>query len=234
MSPRFRARWQRGSTADRLEWTMAQGPRVAPGSRRVRARRRRVARARQPAAATAGLVARVARTWRGAPGSAPCTLAWRTLAGVVTPGAGVPAQYLSIFGGPVSAPGYGFHSLAGRAGCRAARRVPVAYPVHLNELRKVRPGAVELWWSPRTSTESGSARGRGSAAGLFPSVGIGLLSVFDLMRVDVARALRGGAVAPLARRVPRLLVGVLSSFEGAARPWSSQGTRRAGWPVSRS
>ena len=114
----------------------------------------------------------------------------RTLAGAVTPGAGVPAQLLPRFGGPVSAPGYAFHSLGGRVGF--AQRIEYQLRIPFVSMNLGRFGRVPsslvlapylhgVWVTP--------ARLEGMTA--FPSLGVGVLTLFDLLRVDVARALRG-------------------------------------------
>jgi hypothetical protein len=98
----------------------------------------------------------------------------------------VPIEHLVYIGGPISAPGYDFHSLAGRAAAsqRVEWRFPVPFPsIPLGAFGK----------SPATVTLAPY----GNAAwvdgiGWKPSVGVGALTLFDLFRFDVARGLRGG------------------------------------------
>jgi len=172
-----------------LQWTRsAQG--AAEGARWRVALGAEGSRVEQPAAAREGFV-RASLDVEGSAGLGAGTLVWRTLAGAGTPGAGVPAQYLSIFGGPVSAPGYDFHSLAGRLG--AAQHFEYRLRIPFISMNLGRFGRVpsSLVLAPYVhGVWLGSAGG--SSEGFFPSVGIGMLSVFDLVRVDVARALRGG------------------------------------------
>lgn len=109
-------------------------------------------------------------------------------------GAGAPAQDLVYYGGPVTGPGYGFHEFAGDAGVsqRVEWRHPLlAIPVPLGRFGKLRmpvtiaPFAQEIW----------THAGAGGAAGLVSwhtAVGVGVLSLFDAIRFDVARGLQGG------------------------------------------
>jgi hypothetical protein len=112
----------------------------------------------------------------------------------------VPVQELALLGGPVTGPGYAFHALAGRAGL--SQRVEWQFPVPAPSVSLGRYGR-----SPATATLAPYAHlaavGRvpalvrpGAAparAGLYPAVGVGALTFFDLLRVDVARGVgRGG------------------------------------------
>lgn len=107
-------------------------------------------------------------------------------AGVAGAGAAVPAQHLVYLGGPESAPGYAFHSLVGaRAGfVRAEWRFPVPFiAIPLGAWGRA-PATATL--APYAS--SAWVEGRGWQ----PSVGVGVLTLFDLLRIDVARGVRGG------------------------------------------
>jgi hypothetical protein len=111
----------------------------------------------------------------------------------------VPVQELAFLGGPVTAPGYEFHALAGRAGVgqRAEWQFAVPFPsLSLGRYGRS-PGTATLApyahlaavWRPDTA-RAGLAPAR---AGAYPALGVGALSFFDLVRVDVARGLgRGG------------------------------------------
>jgi hypothetical protein len=111
----------------------------------------------------------------------------------------VPVQELAFLGGPVTAPGYEFHALAGRAGVgqRAEWQFAVPFPsLSLGRYGRS-PGTATLApyahlaavWRPDT-VRAGLAPAR---AGAYPALGVGALSFFDLVRVDVARGLgRGG------------------------------------------
>jgi hypothetical protein len=121
-------------------------------------------------------------------------LVMRTITAGVT-GRTVPVQYETWFGGPVTAPGMAFHSLRGRAG--VSQRIEWQHGVRgptipLGRYGKV-PGQVVLApfatvvWSDGRSTARFSPRG-----GWYPSVGIGGIGLFNLLRADVARGLRDG------------------------------------------
>ncbi len=119
-------------------------------------------------------------------------LVMRTIAAGVTGFA--PVQYEAWFGGPVTLPGYAFHSVRGRAGVSQRIEWQHAVPgpaIPLGRYGRA-PGQIVLApftvlaWSDgrsRTSAMSGSVR---------PAVGIGAIGLFNLLRVDVARGLRNG------------------------------------------
>lgn len=116
----------------------------------------------------------------------------RTIAAGTSAGSGVPVQDAVRFGGPVSGPGYGFHTLVGGAGVSQRlewqARMPFA-PVNLGRFGRV-PATLVLApylhgvWIDRPLT--------GVAGGWHPAVGLGAIGFFDLIRVDVARGLRDG------------------------------------------
>ncbi len=122
---------------------------------------------------------------------------WQLLArGTAAASAGSGAllpQQLVYLGGPVSGPGYDFAQFAARGGAtlRLEARLPVPFvPVPLGRFGRV-PGAAVL--APFVHV-IGIARSAnpGVSDGLYPSVGVGGLLFFDLLRVDVARGLRDG------------------------------------------
>lgn len=114
----------------------------------------------------------------------------------------IPAEELLYFGGPVSAPGYDFHQLAGRAGLsqRLEWRVPIPFvALPLGRFGKV-PGSatlapygqvVAIGGAPVVASRSGLPFAS-TIPGGYPSVGMGLLTLFDLVRFDVSRGLRHG------------------------------------------
>ena len=130
-------------------------------------------------------------------------LVWHTAFGAAIPVKGtLPSQELVYFGGPVTAPGYDFHSLVGRTAVsqRIESRLPVPFPsVSLGRfgrtprnaklapyatvvaLQRADVGPVRVGAPPPSLT-----------SGAYASVGVGLLTFFDLMRIDVARGLRQG------------------------------------------
>ena len=116
----------------------------------------------------------------------------------------IPAQRLAFVGGPASAPGHVFHQFAARAA--ATVRGELQFPVPFASFSLGRygrtPSAITLApyvnaaWADRTV----SARKPGNPLALYapgrsgwhPSLGIGALTLFDLLRFDVARGLRDG------------------------------------------
>jgi hypothetical protein len=102
-------------------------------------------------------------------------------------------QQLVYLGGPVSGPGYDFSRFASRAGAtlRLEARLPVPFvPVPLGRFGRV-PGTAVVAPFLHVIGVSRSVI-PGVADGLYPSVGLGGLLFFDLLRVDVARGLRDG------------------------------------------
>jgi hypothetical protein len=131
-----------------------------------------------------------------------------TIAALADGSGAIPGTELAMFGGPVSGPGYAYHELTGRGGVsqRLELHVPVPFPsvslgrfgrspaearlvpfVHVVGLHgsEVRP------WRLDAATGASAPVPR-RVDGVYPTVGIGLLSFFDLVRVDVARGLRDG------------------------------------------
>ncbi|HEY8310441.1 MAG TPA: hypothetical protein VIG47_07790, partial [Gemmatimonadaceae bacterium] len=113
-------------------------------------------------------------------------LAVSLLAAGLTGGHRLPPQSLIELGGPVTAPGYEFHSLIGTraAAAHAEWRVRVPFiPVPLGSWGR----------APATATLAPFAHAAWvDAKGWYPSAGVGLLTVFDLLRFDVARGTRDG------------------------------------------
>ena len=107
-------------------------------------------------------------------------------------------QQLAWFGGPTTGPGYRFHELAGRAGVsqRVEWRTPAPFvAIPLGRFGRA-PGTMTL--APFVHTVALDAAGApdrlgaSRVGGVYPSVGLGALFFFDLLRVDVARGLRDG------------------------------------------
>lgn len=109
-----------------------------------------------------------------------------------------PIQDFVFLGGPVTGPGYDFHQFAAKNG--VSQRLEIQTPVPFFSFPLGRYGKtpasitlapfVNAMWVDRVySVRSYGPRER---AGWHPSVGIGALSLFDLMRMDVARGLRDG------------------------------------------
>lgn len=186
--PAFAAMAARVTTVG-LGWT-ARGTGAAASSHWSATLRLDGSHVRDPGTGETGLVGRSSLDLETRTPVRGGALALRTIAGFVTPGAGVPSQFLVFFGGPVTGPGYAFHSLAGRLGVSQRAEYQLRIPfvsMNLGRFGRVpstmvlAPFLQGVWLSP------------GSVGALtpFPSVGLGLLSVFDILRFDVARTLRG-------------------------------------------
>ena len=99
---------------------------------------------------------------------------------------GVPQQALVRIGGPVTAPGYDYHQFAGESAVSAR--------LELHEHVPFVPVPLGAWGrAPATMTIAPYVNGAWiQGSGWHPSVGVGALTMFDLLRFDVARGLRGG------------------------------------------
>jgi hypothetical protein len=127
------------------------------------------------------------RSFRGERGVVLQTLAGGTL------GRDIPPQWLMFAGGPQSAPGYNWSSLAGKfiASERLELRQPIRAPsIPLRHYGRA-PGRVVLAPYVQLTGLAGHAPGISeNVDGVYPSVGIGALFFFDLIRADFARDLR--------------------------------------------
>ena len=112
-------------------------------------------------------------------------------------GSDLPPQEFVYLGGPTTAPGYEFHELVGRIG--GSQRLEARLPVPFFALPLGRYGntgsAATL--APFLHTAYIARLDRTAPAGQrplgwYPSVGVGLLTVFDLLRFDVAKGVRDG------------------------------------------
>ena len=107
----------------------------------------------------------------------------------------MPPQWVLFAGGPWTAPGYDFHSFATRAyvSQRLELRQPVPFAaIPLGKYGKA-PGHITLApFVQAIAVAAGNATVRTPVSGVYPSVGIGALFFFDLVRADVARGLRNG------------------------------------------
>lgn len=113
-------------------------------------------------------------------------LVLQTVAAALSNGSFPPPQHLVYLGGPRSAPGYDFHSLVGRAA--VSQRVEWQFQVPF-------VGVPLATWgrAPATLTLAPYVNTAWiDGLGWKPSVGVGALGIFDLVRLDVARGLRGG------------------------------------------
>jgi hypothetical protein len=143
------------------------------------------------------------QTWRGAlnagierPFGASRLATAFTLAGAAAAGAGsaIPAQELVYLGGPISAPGYDYHSLIGTRGATAhvEWRMPAPFPA----FSLGRYGRVPAQGTFAPYVHAAAVGGRTAAdvkSGVYPAIGAAYLLPFDVLRLDVARGVgRGG------------------------------------------
>ena len=106
----------------------------------------------------------------------------------------VPVQHLAYFGGPTTGPGYDFHEFVGKGG--VSQRIEYRFlapflPIPLGRFGKA-PGTITLAPFANAVWIDGSAPFNPSRLGWYPSLGLGALTVFDVLRFDVARGLRDG------------------------------------------
>ena len=119
------------------------------------------------------------------------TLVLHSLAGAVVGGFAAPAQRLVRLGGPMSAPGFDFHQFAGRAALsqRAEWQHGVPFvPLSLGRFGRV-PSTLTL--APFVSAVWVDAHGA-PGQGWHAAAGLGVLTFFDQLRIDVARGARDG------------------------------------------
>jgi hypothetical protein len=140
------------------------------------------------------------RAWLGVQAERPfggVRLAARTSV-ASTIGSDLPRQEFVFLGGPTSAPGYEFHELVGRFG--ASQRVEGRFSIPFVALSLGRYGntgnratlAPFAHVAYVAMVDSSTRAGTGRGVGWYPSIGVGLLTVFDLLRFDVAKGLRDG------------------------------------------
>ncbi|MEP6551608.1 MAG: hypothetical protein ABJB95_10515, partial [Gemmatimonadales bacterium] len=106
----------------------------------------------------------------------------------------LPAQHLVYLGGPTTGPGYDFHEFAGRGGISQRveyRFLAPFFPIPLGRFGKA-PASITLAPFANAVWIDRAAPFKDLRQGWFPSVGLGALTVFDVLRLDVARGLRNG------------------------------------------
>ena len=145
--------------------------------------------------------AREARTLRGAlsanierPFGANRLVTTTTLGFVVSPfRPNTPPQELIYLGGPTTGPGYDYHSIVSTRAFseHIELRVPAPFiPFSLGRFGRV-PGRGSF--APFVHVIGATREGAiTNGLYLYPSVGAGFLTPFDLLRIDVARGLRNG------------------------------------------
>lgn len=118
-----------------------------------------------------------------------------THAGAVGGGA-VPSQELVRLGGMVTGPGNAYHEFAARFGIsqRAELRVPVPFlALPLLHYGKSPPQATLAPYGTLVCVTDRVAQSGGSAAnGCYPSLGLGFMMLFDMLRFDLAYGFREG------------------------------------------
>ena len=134
----------------------------------------------------------------------------RTFAAGATADPALLAQDLVFLGGPVTAPGYAFHSLVGDRALSQHLEVQLPIPFLGIPLGRFGRSPARALVAPHASVvllhqpdlDLNILRGpapitpvdpfRARRSGAYPAVGISLLAAFDLLRFDVARGLRDG------------------------------------------
>ncbi len=119
-------------------------------------------------------------------------LVLHTTAAVVA-GPAVPTQDLVFFGGPVTGPGLDYHQLQGTVGWSQRvewQHTAAQLPLPLGRFGKL-PTALVLAPYLQGIWIGGETR-PGGATGWYPAAGLGVLTLFNLLRFDVARGLRDG------------------------------------------
>jgi hypothetical protein len=117
-----------------------------------------------------------------------------TIAAGVLSGDSIPAQHLVFLGGPTSGPGYDFHEFIGRAG--VSQRIEWRFltpfvPIPLGRFGRA-PGTITLAPFATAVWIDRAAAFKTPRQGWYPALGLGALTVFDVIRLDVGRGLRGG------------------------------------------
>lgn len=137
------------------------------------------------------LTARVSATWSWSRTIGDARLVFAGLGGATS--SGLP-QDLLFAGGPVTAPGYGVHQFAATA--LAAHRIEWQAPIRFPSIPLARWGRTPAQARVAPFVNLVAARRRhadGTSSWVgYPSAGVGLLAFFDLLRLDVARGVRGG------------------------------------------
>jgi hemolysin activation/secretion protein len=120
-------------------------------------------------------------------------LVLRTAAAAVT-GRDAPPQAQVLLGGPVSGPGFGYHEFGANAGGTEHlewRHRALDVPVSIGRFGRLgmpitfAPFLHAIWIDREVQDPA-------AAGGWFPSAGLGVITLFDFLRFDVARGLRGG------------------------------------------
>ncbi len=117
-----------------------------------------------------------------------------TIAAGAFSGDTIASQHHVFLGGPSTGPGYGFHEFVGRGGAsqRVEWRTPAPFfSIPLGRYGRA-PGTITLAQFATVVWIDRSPGFKERRQGWYPSLGVGALTVFDILRFDVARGLRGG------------------------------------------
>ena len=116
-----------------------------------------------------------------------------TIAGVAAPHSDrTPAQELVYLGGPTSGPGYDYHSFVSTRGFSEHVELQVPAPFIPFSLGRFGRVPARGTFAPFVHVIGATSDDGLVVGGLYPSVGAGFLTPFDLLRLDVARGLRNG------------------------------------------
>lgn len=120
-------------------------------------------------------------------------LVGRTVASAVV-GARPDLQHYVFMGGPATAPGYRFHEFVGRVGVSQRLELQQSLPFVAIPLGRYGRAPASMTLAPYVHAVyvGGGDLPGDRAAGVYPSIGVGGLFLFDLVRVDLARGLRDG------------------------------------------
>ena len=121
-------------------------------------------------------------------------LLFHTIAAGIFSGDTLPGQHLVYLGGPTSGPGYDFHEFVGRGGVSQRieyRFLAPFFGIPLGRFGRA-PGTITLAPFATAVWIDHSADFKPLRQGWYPAVGLGALTVFDVLRLDVARGLSEG------------------------------------------
>lgn len=121
-------------------------------------------------------------------------LIFHTIASGTLSGDSVSPQHYTFLGGPTTGPGYEFHEFVGRGGLSQRiewRTTAPFFPIPLGRYGKA-PGSITLAPFATAVWIDRSPSFKDSRQGWYPALGLGALTVFEFLRFDVARGLRGG------------------------------------------
>ena len=115
--------------------------------------------------------------------------------GAVSANGALPPQEMTYFGGPVSSPGYAFHELVGKAGIttRLEWRTHIPAPaISLGRFGRI-PGVATLApFAQFTALDRARSADITHPNGVYPTLGLAVQPLLDLLRLQLARGLRNG------------------------------------------